>query len=584
MKPIIEIIDEQIAAALAEILGEKYEAIVRPSNNPKFGDYQANGVMAAAKKNKQNPRQLAEKVVEKLNLSDYCLPPEIAGPGFINLKLKPDYINRAVLEIATDPIRLGVEQVEKSNTIVVDYSAPNIAKEMHVGHLRSTIIGDCICHLLEFQGHKVIRQNHIGDWGTQFGMLCALLEMKKAKTGNISMVLSDLESFYKEAKKLYDEDAEFAKTARAAIAGLHRGETTSMQNWLDIVAESRKHYTEIYKKLNVSLSEKDERGESAYRDKLQDVVDFLKDGGFATESDGAICVFPEGFKTKEDMPLPFIVQKSDGAFLYATTDLAAMLYRTKVLNADEIVYVTDARQILHFDMLFEVAKLSGIASDTRLEHVTFGTMMGEDGKPFKTRSGDTVKLKALLDESVQRAYDVVNEKNPDIDEQQKMQIAEAVGIGAVKYSDYSNNRTTDYVFSFDKMLSMEGNTAPYMQYACARVKSIERKAAEKSIDVDNCLKSISELNITEAPEIELAMHLLKYGQAISGAAAEYKPNYLTTYLYELAQKFSSFYTNCPVLSSGEDKLPTRLLLCRLTHLTLKHGLSKILRINVPDQM
>ncbi|MGE4285883.1 MAG: arginine--tRNA ligase [Phycisphaerae bacterium] len=584
MRPVADILEAAVSEAIFSVTGEQSPAFVRASNNPDFGDYQANGVMAAARRNRLNPGELAAKVVEKLDVSDYCFEPEVAGPGFINLRLKPEYISSALLEIASDSERLGIEKTADDKTVVVDYSGPNIAKEMHVGHLRSTIIGDCICHLKEFLGANVIRQNHIGDWGTQFGMLCALLEQKRESGESPSMALSDLESFYKEAKQLYDSDEAFAKTARAAIAGLHRGETHWKQNWLDIVEESRKHYQQIYSELNVSLTKEDERGESAYKDKLQAVVDSLKDSGLASVSDGAVCVFPEGFKTKDDTPMPFIVQKSDGAFLYATTDLAALTFRVRELGADEVIYVTDARQMLHFNMLFAVARMAGIADGIDLQHVTFGTMLGEDGKPFKTRSGDTVKLKDLLEEAVEKAYAVVCEKNPALSDEQKRKIAKMVGIGAVKYSDFSNNRTTDYVFSFDKMLAMEGNTAPYMQYACARVNSIERKAAEKGIDVAGQLADAKQLVITEAPERELAIHLLKYSQAIIAAAAEFKPNYLTTYLYELAQKFSAFYTNCPVLSAGEDKMPTRLMLCKLTHRTLSHGLEGLLRIDVPEQM
>ncbi|OXU14436.1 arginine--tRNA ligase [Sedimentisphaera salicampi] len=584
MKLTADILEERLSSVLKEITGSEFPAIVRPSANPKFGDYQSNGVMAAAKKTKQNPRGLAEKVADKLDVSDICDEPEIAGPGFINFRIKPEFLSKALLETASDPERLGIEKVQSPEKVVVDYSGPNIAKEMHVGHLRSTIIGDCICRLLEFAGHNAVRQNHIGDWGTQFGMLCALLERKKESGEKVSMALSDLESFYREAKKLYDEDEKFAQTARAAIAGLHRGEQFWKQSWIDIIEESRKHYSLIYQRLNATLTREDERGESAYAGQLQEIVDHLKEKGCAEVSDGAVCVFPEGFKNKDGSPLPFIVQKSDGAFLYATTDLAALKYRIDKLGADEIVYVTDARQILHFKMLFATAKLAGIAQNQKLRHVTFGTMLGEDGKPFKTRSGDTVKLKDLLEEAVERAYSVVNQKNPGLSEDEKKSIAEAVGIGAIKYSDYSNNRTTDYIFSFDKMLSMDGNTAPYMQYACARVKSIEKKAKEKGIDAQSEIDGLERLEVLEDAERDLAVHLLKYGLAIRGALAEYKPNFITAYLYELAQKFSAFYTNCPVLSSGGITRSSRLTLCRLTHQTLRHGLEEILRIDVPEQM
>jgi arginyl-tRNA synthetase len=587
MKPVTAILEKRISDSLTNLIndGNIYPAIVRASANPKFGDYQANGVMAAAKRNRLNPRELATKVVAAVNLDDICGEPEIAGPGFINLRIRPEFISDSLLEISKDKENLAIETAQSPQKVVVDYSGPNIAKEMHVGHLRSTIIGDCICQMLEALGHCVIRQNHIGDWGTQFGMLCALLAQKQQAGENVSMALGDLEAFYKEAKAKYDSDPEFALTARAAIAGLHRGEDRWKSCWHKIVEESRKHYSKIYDMLSVTLSEKDERGESAYRDRLRGVVDDLVESGIAAESDGAICVFPEGFTTKDDTPMPFIVQKSDGAFLYATTDLAAMRYRVSELGADKIVYVTDARQMLHFQMLFAVAKRAGLAKEsTELSHVTFGTMLGDDGKPFKTRSGENVKLKDLLAEAVERAYAVVNEKNPLLDEQIKSDIARAVGIGAVKYSDYSNNRTTDYVFSFAKMLAMEGNTAPYMQYACARVKSIERKAAEKGIDIEAEMSSAVKLSLTEPQELDLAMHISRYGQALEAAAAEYKPNYVTAYLYELAQKFSAFYTNCPVLIAKEDKRPTRLMLCRLTELTLSHGLERILRIEVPAQM
>ena len=590
MKPTIDILEEKISKAITDALQSEhpYPAIVRPSANSDFGDYQANGIMGAAKRNKLNPRELALNVVQRLDISDIAHEPEVAGPGFINIRLKEEYLCNSLLQIASDPDRLGVDKTDSPQTIVVDYSGPNIAKEMHVGHLRSTIIGDCICEMLSFLGHNVIRQNHIGDWGTQFGMLCALLAKKIDESNGqakLSMELSDLEAFYKEAKQLYDNDPAFAKKARNAIAGLHSGDQTWKKHWECIVSESRKHYTQIYQKLGVNLTQADEYGESAYRNDLQNVVDDFKQAGIAVESDNAICVFPEGFKTKEGQPLPFIIQKSDGAFLYATTDLAAMRYRINKLNADKVIYVTDARQMLHFEMLFAVAKLAGITKEnTQLVHVTFGTMLGDDGKPFKTRSGENVKLKDLLDEAVDKARAIVEEKNPDFDESTKAKIAQAVGIGAVKYSDFSNNRTTDYVFSFDKMLAMEGNTAPYMQYACARVKSIERKALPKGIDIENEIVNIKKISLNEAPEIELAKFLLKYIEAIKGATEDYRPNFITNYLYELAQKFSNFYTNCPVLSADDNTRPSRLLLCMLTEKTIMHGLKTILRIDVPDQM
>ncbi|MFA5423840.1 MAG: arginine--tRNA ligase [Phycisphaerae bacterium] len=588
MKPVIDILEERIAAAMRQVTGQNAPAIVQPAKDAKFGDYQANGVMALAKKLKTNPRKLAEQVVEKLDLSDICEPPEIAGPGFINLRLKSDYIFRSLLEISVDSKNhLGISKVQKPQRIVVDFSGPNIAKQMHVGHLRSTIIGDSICRILEFLGHTVIPQNHIGDWGTQFGMLVVFLQQKIEELDSVEWTpppLEDMERFYKQASEKYINDRYFASQARDAVVELHNGNKAFLELWKMIVGQSRIHYQQLYKQLQIKLNKDDERGESFYKDRLPEVVKELKDKGLAKISDGAVCVFPEGFKNKDGEPLPVIIQKSDGAYLYATTDLAAIRYRVNELKADEIIYVTDARQALHFDMVFTVAEMAGWAKREMLHHVTFGSVLGEDGKPLKTRSGENVKLKDLLDEAVERAKAVVDQKNSELPEKQKEKIANAVGIGAVKYADYSNNRTSDYVFSFDKMLAMEGNTAPYMQYAYARIKSIERKAVSKEVDIETELAGINELNLTEPAELDLAKHLLRYGEIIESAAADYHPNFLTAYLYELAQKFSSFYTDCPVLKAEPDKRPTRLLLCDLTAATIRHGLTELLGIEVVDEM
>jgi len=541
---------------------------------------------------KTDPRKLAEKVVKSLDVADICEQPEVAGPGFVNLRLKSDFIADRLLEINADSQnRLGIDRVTCPKTVVVDFSGPNIAKQMHVGHLRSTIIGDCICRMLEFLGHKVIRQNHIGDWGTQFGMLCALFDDRLLKmSGGVNLVstseiLGELETFYREAKKRFDSDEQFANTARHAVVGLHSGDGIWTQHWNSIVRHSQRHYQQIYSLLNVTLQPGDIRGESFYKDKLARVVNDLKERGLAEESERAICVFPEGFRNKEGQRLPLIIEKSDGAFLYATTDLAALRYRVDELKAGAIVYVTDARQKLHFEMLFAVARMAGWAGeDVELSHVMFGSVLGADGAPLKTREGENVKLKELLDEAVERAKAVVEEKNPDLPADKKAQIAQAVGIGAVKYADYSNNRTSDYIFSFDKMLAMDGNTAPYMQYAYARIKSIERKAQSRDVDVETELSGVKTLNLTEPAELDLAKYLIRYGEALGAAVADYRPNYLTAYLYELAQKFSVFYTNCPVLDAEQDKRPTRLLLCDLTARTIRHGLSELLGIEVVEQM
>ena len=592
MKSVIDILEDRISAAMAAAAGlARCAAIVRAATDPKFGDYQANGVMALAKKMKTDPRQLAEEVVKNLDVDDICEPPEVAGPGFINLRLKAVFIVGRLLEINKASANLGIERIAQPKTVVVDFSCPNIAKQMHVGHLRSTIIGDCICRMLEFLGHDVKRQNHIGDWGTQFGMLCALLERKALEAGyrgeayEIPRELADVEAFYREAKQLFDNDKDFAGRAQVAVVDLQAGDEIWTNRWRKIVAESQKHYQEIYSQLSVTLTDEHIRGESFYKDKLAGVVSDLLDHKIAEESEGAVCVFPEGFKNKDGERLPFIIQKSDGAYLYATTDLAAIRYRINELKADKIIYVTDARQKLHFEMLFATARMAKwVSDDIELSHVMFGSVLGDDGTPLKTRSGENVKLKELLDEAVERAKAVVEEKNPDLDKDKKDEIAKAVGIGAVKYADFSNNRTSDYVFSFDKMLAMDGNTAPYMQYAYARIKSIERKAQMRDVDIERELAGLKTLNLTEPAELDLAKTLSRYGEAIQAAAADYRPNYLTAYLYELAQKFSGFYTNCPVLDAGPDKRPTRLLLCDLTAKTIKHGLSKLLGIEVVEQM
>jgi len=595
MKSAIEIISERIHLAIQKATGQTIPAIVTAATDAKFGDYQSNNALALAKQLKANPRQLAEKIIANLEIDDICQKPEIAGAGFINLRLKPEFITKNLLDLNLD--NLGIEKTNKPQTVVVDFSGPNIAKQMHVGHLRSTIIGDCICRMLEQAGHKVIRQNHIGDWGTQFGMLIARLQKKEqefwsrvesAKAAKEPSQVSvrapwhikDLEEFYREAKICFDADEKFADKAREIIAGLHLGDEKYLGYWRHIIDESRKHYLPIYETLEVNLTAGDERGESFYRDKLADVVKELLERGIAKESEGAICVFPEGFKTKEGEPMPFIVQKTDGAFLYATTDLAAIRYRVNELKADEIIYVTDARQKQHFEMLFAVVKMAGWAKDTKLVHITFGSVLGEDGKPLKTRSGENVKLKELLDEAVKRAKSVVEQKNPELPESEKENIAQAVGIGAVKYADYSNNRTSDYIFNFDKMLAMEGNTAPYMQYAYARIKSIMRKG---QIDTAK-LKDIKEIYLNESTELELAKQLIRYGEAFNTAIADFKPNFLTAYLYELAGKFSAFYNACPVLDAEPKIRPSRLLLCDLTAKIIQHGLENLLGINVLEKM
>ncbi len=580
MKTPIQIINERISQAIQKAIGQNIPAIVTAATDAKFGDYQSNNALALAKQLKANPRQLAENIIANLEIDDICQKPEIAGVGFINLRLKPEFIIKSLSAINADKENLGINKNQTSKTVVVDFSGPNIAKQMHVGHLRSTIIGDSICRMLKQAGCNVIPQNHIGDWGTQFGMLIAKLKGDNNKSYDIS----DLEKTYREAKQKFDSDSDFANVSGDYVVKLHNGDKNILSEWEYIVSQSLLPCEEIYKELNVILSRKDVRGESFYRDKLADVVDDLKKAGLAVESDGAICVFPEGFKTKEGNPMPFIIQKTDGAFLYATTDLAALRFRVDELKADEIIYVTDARQKLHFEMLFKVAETAGWKKNTNLVHITFGSVMGEDGKPLKTRSGENVKLKELLDEAVKRAKQIVEEKNPQLAENEKDQIAQAVGIGAVKYADYANNRTSDYIFNFDKMLAMDGNTAPYMQYAYARVKSIGRKGQDKGIDTVKELADLKQIILNEPAELELAKQLIRYSEAFNVAIADLKPNFLTVYLYDLAGKFSAFYNACPVLDAEPNVRASRLLLCDLTAQIIKHGLENLLGIKTIDRM
>ena len=571
-------LEKRISAALTEATGSARPApaIISPSAKPEFGDYQANGVMAAAKAARTNPRALAAKVLEKLDLSDLAEKVEIAGPGFLNITLRSDMLSRQASTAAQDD-RLGVAAAERPQEIVVDYSAPNLAKEMHVGHLRSTIIGDALVGVLEFLGHTVIRQNHVGDWGTQFGMLLAHMDELSASADS---ELADLEEFYREAKKRFDEDAAFADKARQYVVRLQGGDADCRRNWQRFIAESMRHCEQVYSRLGVRLMAADVRGESAYNADLPAVVEDLRRAGLLTESQGAQCVFLEQFTGEDGKPLPIIVQKSDGGYLYATTDLAAMRYRANVLHADRILYVMDHRQSLHLRQLFDLSRKAGfISPDVPLEHVAFGTMQGEDGRPFRTRAGGTIKLIDLLDEAERRAMDVVRAKSPEMPVEHATRIARVVGIGAVKYADLSMDRISDYKFSYDKMLSLAGNTAPYMQYAYARVRSIFRKGAEDAAAMDDV-----PINVIEPAERELVKRLLRLEEVLQTVAAESKPNMLTAYLYDLAGAFTTFYETCPVLKADTAEIrASRLRLCDLTARTIRLGLG-LLGIEVVEQM
>ncbi|EGJ1560967.1 arginine--tRNA ligase [Salmonella enterica] len=545
------------------------EPQVRQSAKVQFGDYQANGMMAVAKKLGMAPRQLAEQVLTHLDLSGIASKVEIAGPGFINILLEPAFLAEQVQQ-ALASNRLGVSQPTRQ-TIVVDYSAPNVAKEMHVGHLRSTIIGDAAVRTLEFLGHHVIRANHVGDWGTQFGMLIAWLEKQQQENAG-DMALADLEGFYRDAKKHYDEDEAFAERARNYVVKLQSGDAYFREMWRKLVDITMTQNQITYDRLNVTLTRDDVMGESLYNPMLPGIVADLKAKGLAVESEGATVVFLDEFKNKEGDPMGVIIQKKDGGYLYTTTDIACAKYRYETLHADRVLYYIDSRQHQHLMQAWTIVRKAGYVPDSvPLEHHMFGMMLGKDGKPFKTRAGGTVKLADLLDEALERARRLVAEKNPDMPADELEKLANAVGIGAVKYADLSKNRTTDYIFDWDNMLAFEGNTAPYMQYAYTRVLSVFRKA-----DIDEQALASAPVIISEDREAQLAARLLQFEETLTVVAREGTPHVMCAYLYDVAGLFSGFYEHCPILSAENDAVRnSRLKLAQLTAKTLKLGLDTL---------
>ncbi|EHL4488313.1 arginine--tRNA ligase [Salmonella enterica subsp. enterica serovar Braenderup] len=545
------------------------EPQVRQSAKVQFGDYQANGMMAVAKKLGMAPRQLTEQVLTHLDLSGIASKVEIAGPGFINIFLEPAFLAEQVQQALTSD-RLGVSQPTRQ-TIVVDYSAPNVAKEMHVGHLRSTIIGDAAVRTLEFLGHHVIRANHVGDWGTQFGMLIAWLEKQQQENAG-DMALADLEGFYRDAKKHYDEDEAFAERARNYVVKLQSGDTYFREMWRKLVDITMTQNQITYDRLNVTLTRDDVMGESLYNPMLPGIVADLKAKGLAVESEGATVVFLDEFKNKEGDPMGVIIQKKDGGYLYTTTDIACAKYRYETLHADRVLYYIDSRQHQHLMQAWTIVRKAGYVPDSvPLEHHMFGMMLGKDGKPFKTRAGGTVKLADLLDEALERARRLVAEKNPDMSADELEKLANAVGIGAVKYADLSKNRTTDYIFDWDNMLAFEGNTAPYMQYAYTRVLSVFRKA-----DIDEQALASAPVIISEDREAQLAARLLQFEETLTVVAREGTPHVMCAYLYDVAGLFSGFYEHCPILSAENDAVRnSRLKLAQLTAKTLKLGLDTL---------
>ena len=548
---------------------ENVEPLVRQSGKPEFGDYQANGAMGAAKKLGMNPRDFAQKILANVNLDGVAEKLEIAGPGFINIFLNKNWL-AANANSALQAVNLGI-QTATPQTIVIDYSSPN------VGHLRSTIIGDAVVRTLEFLGNKVIRANHVGDWGTQFGMLIAYLE-KMENENATAMELSDLEAFYRAAKEHYDSDEAFAEKARNYVVKLQSGDEYCRTMWKKLVDITMHHNQENYDRLNVTLTEKDVMGESLYNPMLPEIVADLKAKGLAVEDDGALVVFLSEFKNKDGDPMGVIVQKKDGGFLYTTTDVAAAKYRYETLKADRALVFSDSRQAQHMQQAWLITRKAGYVPDSfSLEHPFFGMMLGKDGKPFKTRSGDTVKLKDLLDEAIERADALISQRSTNLTEEEKAAVVEAVAIGSVKYADLSKNRTTDYVFDWDNMLSFEGNTAPYMQYAYTRIRSVFAKAG-----IDPSTLS-GEIILTEEKERALAIKLLQFEEALNSVAKEGMPHILCQYLYELAGAFSSFYEACPMLNAEEKVKNSRLRLSDLTARTLKQGLD-LLGIKTVEKM
>jgi arginyl-tRNA synthetase len=580
----IQYLKTQLSVALTNAWGAEYattDPLLVPASNPQFGDYQANVAMGLAKQLGKSPRVIAQAIVDRLDVSAICEIPTIAGPGFINFQLTSAYLAEQIQELHADP-RLGIPVASPPQKIVVDFSSPNIAKEMHVGHLRSTIIGDCIARILEFRGHDVLRLNHVGDWGTQFGMLiCYLREVYPSALDTANVLdIGDLVTFYKQAKQRFDEDANFQTAARQAVVRLQAGDESTKKAWELLCNQSRREFQVIYDRLNVQLTE---RGESFYNPFLAETITELEQLGLVEVSEGAKCVFTAGFTNREGEPLPLIVQKSDGGYNYATTDLAAIRYRLRVDQADRIIYFTDSGQANHFGQFFQVARTAGWINDkVDIIHAPFGLVQGEDGKRLKTRSGENIKLKELLDEAVDRSRHDLQERLAK-DERTETDAyiehsAQVVGLSAVKYADLSQNRLSNYIFSFDKMLALQGNTAPYMLYVYARVRSIGRKG-----DIDWAQLGTPQILFTEDQEKTLAKHLLQLSTVLLEVEQDLFPSRLCQYLFELSQKYNQFYDKCSVLQAEKEVRVSRLVLCDLTARTLQMGLN-LLGIEVLDRM
>ncbi|HWX21216.1 MAG TPA: arginine--tRNA ligase [Candidatus Binatia bacterium] len=568
-------IEHRLQAAVKAVLPDANVAavLVRPCPDPKFGDYQTNALMPLAKGRKMNPRQLATEAVARLDVADSCEKVEIAGAGFLNFRLKPEVLAQT-LNAAAQGEHLFFEPAAQPRTVVVDFSSPNVAKPMHVGHIRSTILGDSLARTLRLLGHQVITDNHIGDWGTQFGKLLVGWKQHLDRAALQRDPIGEMERLYKLVNAAGETDPAVLEGARQELVRLQSGDEENLRIWREMLALSQVQFDTIYARLGVKFDFT--LGESFYNPRLQPLVDELRHKGIARESEGALAAFFEDSPQLKGSPA--LIQKSDGAFNYTTTDLATLQYRLDTWQPNEIVYVTDGRQQLHFQQLFAIFRRWHPEATVNLAHVWFGSILGEDNKPFKTRAGETIRLADLLDEAEERALKVVSEKNPALPEAQRREIARVVGIGAVKYADLSPNRQSDYVFSWDKMLALSGNTAPYLQYAYARIRSIFRKAADGP-KASQRLK----ISLVAPEEIVLAKHLLNFGLVMEAVADEYRPNFLCNYLFELAGHFMRFFENCPVLKSETAQRASRLLLCDLTARVLKQGL-EVLGIETLEQM
>ncbi|MCL2639282.1 MAG: arginine--tRNA ligase [Phycisphaerales bacterium] len=612
MQSIDDLLKSRFSSAIAQAFGfEDVDPLIK-TGDPKFADYQANVAMALAKRVGGKPREVAEKIVTNLKIDDICELPTVAGPGFINLRLKKSFLAAALKEAFDLSDRAGVETTAHPQTVLIDYSGPNVAKQMHVGHIRSTILGDTFARIMTFLGHNVVRQNHIGVFGTQYGML--IHHMRTLSIADKPVTITDLDRLYKEATAKFKTDPTFAETARKTVVELQSGGKEAVALWNRMWTATHDDYTGIYKMLDVTLTDAHERGESFYRDRLPKIIDRVKStfsreptgersaSAFATDSDGAFVVYLPGYLNKEKQPFPMMLQKSDGGYPYAATDLAALYFRVqehketpadqKPLNqdwhADRVIYFIDARQTQHLAMLFDAFRAAGwnknphTNTEVQLEHASFGTILGEDGTPFKTRSGDTVKLKDLLEEAIERASKIDAQRGAELTPEKRAIVDHAVGIGAIKYADMRQDRNTDYTFAWDKMLSFQGNTGPYLQMQYTRIRSIYRKGNTTPEAVRDANPPLS---LAHEDELTLAKKLLQFGPTVESVARDLKPHYLCNYLYELCETFSRFFTNCPVLKADSEALKlSRLRLCDMVATVLRIGLHDLLGIQVLEEM